>query len=165
MDPLSLGIGGALSLGGMAYSAIKGGQAQKRNQELLDKMQADNEAWYNNNRNYFDTVQGKSALEQVRKAYEDRRKSDENTAAITGATAEAEIAMKEAQNEGYSNAIRQLATQGSEYSTRNEGIYRNQLNNIYQQRIGQNNLAAQSAANASSNIGGLVGDFAVAGVF
>ena len=165
MDPISLGIGGAVSLAGMAYSAIKGGQAMKRNTALLDKQEAENEAWYNNNRNYFDSTQGKSALEQVRSAYEDRRKTDANTATITGATPEAEIAMKEAQNKGYSDAIRQIATQGAEYTARNEGIYRNQMNNIYNQRINQNNQMAQSAANASSNIGGMFGDLAMGGVF
>lgn len=165
MDPMSLGIGGAVSLAGMAYSAIKGGQAMKRNNALLDKQEAENEAWMNNNRNYFDSVQGKSALEQLRESYDQRRQQDANTATITGATPEAEIAMKEAQNKGYSDAVRQIATQGSEYTARNEGIYRNQMNNIYNQRIGQNNQMAASAANVSSNIGGMFGDMATAGLF
>ena len=52
MDPISLGIGGVLSLAGMAYSAIKGGQAMKANDRLLNQQEAENKAWYNNNRNY-----------------------------------------------------------------------------------------------------------------
>ena len=154
--------GGALSLAGMAYAAIKGGQANRRNTRLLNEYDAGNEAWYNNNRNYFDTVQGKSALEQVREAYEERAKRDANTAVVTGATPEAEIAMKAEANKGYNQSIRQLAQMGGDYSARNEGIYRAGLRDILQQRIGQNNLVAQSAANLSANVAGLYEDAASA---
>lgn len=160
-----MGIGGALSLGGMVYSAIKGGQAAKANEQLLDQQQADNEAFRNNNRNYFDTVQGKSALEQVRQAYEDRQKKDATTAVVTGATPEAEIAMKDSQNRGYTDAVRQLAAQGGEYAARNEGIYRQTLSNIYQQRMGNNQMKMQNAANVGANMGNLFGMGAEAGLF
>jgi hypothetical protein len=165
LDPVSLGIGGALSLGGMVYSAIKGGQANKNNQSLLNQQQADNEEFRNNNRNYFDSVGGKSALEQVREAYEARTKTDRNTAVITGGTAEAEIAAKEAANKGYNAAINQLAGQGSEYSMRNEGMYRNTLAHIFQNRMNQNNQTAESASNVSGNMGNLLQAGATAGLF
>lgn len=165
MDPLTLGIGGGLSLAGMVYSGIKGGQANRQNKAILDKQEAENQAWYNNNRNYFDTVQGKSAIEQVREAMQNRTRQDANTAVVTGATAETEIAQKEAANKGYADTIRQIATQGSEYASRNEGIYRNNLNNIYAQRMGQNNMKMQNAANLSGNMGNLFSSAAYAGVF
>ncbi len=165
LNPLTLGIGGALSLGGMVYSAIKGGQAAKANERLLDKQTEDNEAFRNNNQNYFDTVQGKSALEQVREAYEQRSKIDANTAVVTGASAETEIAAKGAQNQGYNSAMRQLAAQGGEYAQRNEMMYRNSLNNIYAQRMGINDMKAQTAANVSENMGNMFGKAAEAGLF
>jgi len=165
MDPLSLAIGGGMSLAGSAYAAIKGGQAMKANDRLLDNQEAENKAWYNNNRNYFDTVQGKSAIEQVREAIEARRKNDATTAVITGATPEAEIAMKDSQNKGYADTIRQLATQGSEYATRNEGIYRNTLSNIYSQRMSNNMAKAQNAANVAGNMGNMFSSMATAGAF
>jgi hypothetical protein len=165
LDPMSLGIGGALSLGGMVYSAIKGGQAAKANERLLDQQTEDNEAFRNNNQNYFDTVQGKSALEQVREAYEQRSKIDANTAVVTGASAETEIAAKGAQNQGYNSAMRQLAAQGGEYSQRNEMMYRNSLNNIYAQRMGINNMKAESAANVADGMMNMFGGAAEAGLF
>lgn len=165
MDPISLGIGGVLSLAGMAYSAIKGGQAMKANDRLLNQQEAENKAWYNNNRNYFDSVQGKSALEQVRDSMEARRKTDAGNAVIMGATPEAEIAMKDSQSKGYADAIRQVATQGSEYAARNEGIYRNTLNNIYAQKMGNNMMKAQNAANVAGNMGNMFGSAAKAGLF
>ena len=165
IDPISLGIGGGLSLAGMAYSAIKGGQANRANEALIDKQEADNEAWYNNNRNYFDTVQGKTAIEQVRKAYEDRAKRDANTAVVTGATAESEIAAKEAQNKGYNDAIQQIASMGGEYTARNEGIYRQGLADIARQRMGQNTMQMQNAANVAGNMGNLFGSAAYSGLF
>jgi hypothetical protein len=165
LNPMTLGIGGALSLGGMVYSAIKGGQAAKANERLIDQQDEQNEAFYNNSRNYFDTVQGKSALEQVRQAYEDRSKRDANTAVVTGATAETEIAQKDAANKGYSDVMRQLASQGGEYAMRNEGIYRQNLSNIYAMRMGVNGQQAQSAANLSGNMMNLFGAAAEGGLF
>lgn len=165
LNPLTLGIGGALSLGGMVYSAIKGGQSNQANNTLLDKQEEDNEAWRNNNMNYFDTVQGKSAIEQVREAYENRSKIDAQTAVVTGASAETELAQKDSANRGYSDAIRQIASQGGEYAARNEGIYRNSLSNIYAQRMGINAMQAQNAANTAGNMMNLMGSGAEAGIF
>lgn len=165
LNPLTLGIGGALSLGGMVYSAIKGGQAARANNALIDQQQEENEAWRNNNMNYFDTVQGKSALEQVRESYEGRAKRDQQAAVVTGATAETELAQKAAANKGYTDAMRQIASMGGEYAARNEGIYRNNLSNIYQMRMGVNNQQAQSAANASGNMMNLLGSAAEGGLF
>lgn len=162
---MTLGIGGALSLGGMVYSAIKGGQAAKANENLLNQQEEQNEAFYNNSRNYFDTVQGKSALEQVRQAYEDRAKRDTNTAVVTGATAESEIAAKESQNKGYNDVMRQLASQGGEYAMRSEGIYRQNLNNLVAQRMGMNNMKQESASNVAGNMGNLFQVGAMSGIF
>lgn len=165
LNPMTLGIGGALSLGGMVYSAIKGGQAANANEQLLSQQEEQNEAFYNNSRNYFDTVQGKSALEQVRQAYEDRTKRDANTAVVTGATAETEIAQKDSQNKGYSDAVRQLAAQGGEYSMRNEGMYRQNLSNLVGQRMNLNSMKQESASNVSSNMGNLFSAGAMSGIF
>jgi len=165
MDPISLGIGGAVSLAGMAYSAIKGGQANRANEALIGKQEEDNEAWYNNRRDYMDTVAGKSAIEQVREAYEDRAKRDANTAVATGASGEQEIAQKTEANKSYNDAIRQIAGQGQQYAQQNEGIYRNSLQNIYNEKMGMNNQKAQNAANLSSNLGNMFGSVAMAGMF
>ena len=165
LNPLSLGIGGALSLAGMAYSAIKGGQANKANEALLSKQQEENEAWYNTNRDYMNTVQGKSAVEQAREAYEDRAKRDAQAAVVTGATGETEIAQKTAQNQAYNDVIRQIAAQGSQYTQQNEGIYRQTLSNIVNQKMALNQQKAQNAAALGQNAGNLMGTAAYAGIF
>lgn len=165
LNILTAGIGGALSLAGMAYSAIKGAKANKANEALIREQEADNEAWYNNRRDYFDTVQGKSAIEQVREAYEDRAKRDANTAVVTGATGESEIAQKTAQNEAYNDAIQQIAAQGSQYAQQNEGIYRNSMQNIYNMKMQMNQQKAQNAAALGQNVGNLMGTAAYAGIF
>lgn len=165
IDPISLGVGGALSLAGMAYSAIKGGKANKANEALISKQEQENEAWYNNNRDYMNTVQGKSAVEQVREAYEDRAKRDAQSAVVTGATAETEIAQKTAQNEAYNDALRQIASQGAQYAQQNEGIYRQSLQNLVGQKMAINQQKAQNAANMGQNIGNLMGTAAYAGLF
>lgn len=165
MDPISVGIGGALSLGGMVYGAIKGGQAARANEKILTDAKQENESWFNNNRNYFDTVQGKSALEQVRQAYEERAKRNANTAVITGASAEQEVALQGAQSDAYNNAMRQLAGQGSEYASRNEMVYRQNLNNLMNKEMAINDQKAENAANLATNAGNLFGSAAMSGMF
>lgn len=165
MDPLSLGIGGALSLAGMAYSAIKGGQANRAQEKLLRKQEEENESWYNNRRNYMDTAEGKSAIEQVREAYEDRAKRDAQSAVVTGATGEAEIANKTEANRAYNDALRQIAAQGSTYARQNEGIYRQNLSSLANSRMQLNQQKAQNAGNLAQNAGNLLGTVAYSGVF
>jgi hypothetical protein len=165
LNPLSLGIGAGLSLAGMAWSAIKGGQANRANEQLVADQEQENESWYNNRRDYMDTVQGKSSVEMVRQAYEDRAKSDASTAAITGATGEAEIAQKTEANRSYNDAIRQIAGQGAQYTERNEGIYRQGLRDVYNKKMNINSAKAENAANLGQNVGSLFGTAATAGMF
>jgi len=165
LNPVSLGIGGALSLAGMAYSAIKGGQAMRANERLIDEQAQDNEAWYQSQRNYLDTTEGKSAIEQARQAYAARNRMDQQAAVVTGATDEAQLAARGQANTQLNDLYRQMASQGSQYARQNEGIYRQNIANTYAQRMGVNQMKAQQAANMGQNIGNLMGTAAYAGVF
>jgi hypothetical protein len=165
LGPWGAVAGAGLSLAGQAWAAIKGGKANKANERMVNKQEQENESWYNNRRNYLDTTEGKSVTEQVRKAYEDRSKSDASTAAITGATPETEIAQKTEANQSYNDAIRQVASQGQQYTQQNEGMYRQGLSDVYNAKFNINQNKAANAAALGQNVGNMFGTAATAGLF
>jgi len=164
MDPITLGLG-AVSLGSTIFSAIKGGSANKANEDLLAQQEESNEAFYNNNRNFMDTNLAKSVLERARKQYEDRGKISDSKAEVTGASAEQVVAEKSAANEGYNDIVRNLAETGTRYTQNNDFQYRNNLNRLLSARMGLNQNKAESASNAASNAAGLLGSAAMLGGF
>jgi len=146
---------GAASLGSNIFSAIKGGQANKENEELLRKQMESNEAFYNNNQNFFDTNMAKSVLEKARERYQDNTKTSESKAEVTGASAEQQVAEKTANQKGYNDVVKNLASTGTRYTMDNERTYRNNLNRLMSTRMQLNQQKANSASNASGNAGQL----------
>jgi len=75
MGPITAGLGVA-SLAGQIFGAIKGGQANRANQDLLNKQREDNEKFYNMNvnRDFLETNAAKGMFEQLRKQFRDRNK-------------------------------------------------------------------------------------------
>lgn len=165
LNPISLGIGGALSLAGLAYSAIKGGQANKANERLVNQQQEELESWRNNNQNYLDTVQGQSQMKAQKEAMDQRVRSDEQKAVVTGATDEAQLAARDSANRANAQATEALAVQGANYAQNVDARYRQGLAGIYQQRMGINQQKAANAQALGSNVGNLFGASAYAGLF
>ncbi len=164
MDPITAGLG-AVSLGSTIFSAIKGGQANKANEKLLNQQVEQNEAFYNNNQNFMDTNLAKSIMERARKQYQDRAKISESKGAVTGASAEQQVAEKSNLNEGYNDVVRNLAESGTRYTQNNEINYRNNLTRLMNARMALNQQKADSASNASSNAGDLFSSAAMLGGF
>jgi len=158
MDPITAGLGVA-SLAGQIFGAIKGGQANRANQDLLNKQREDNEKFYNMNvnRDFLETNAAKGMFEQLRKQFRDRNKVVENTAAVTGGTAEAEIAAKSSNQENYNDAVNSIAQNATGYQQGQEAIYRGQENAIDNRQMDINTQKAQNAANVFSNAGQLMG--------
>ena len=155
--PLSaLQIGaGALGVGSTIFSAIKGGQANQENEQLLAEQQEKNEAFYNNRQNFMETNMASSVLERARKDYENRSKISDSKAAVTGASAEQQVAEKTKMNEGYNDVVRNLAEVGTRYTQNNEWQYQNNLNRLLSTKMQLNQQKANNAANAASNAGNL----------
>lgn len=165
LNPVSLGIGGALSLAGLAYSAIKGGKANKANEALVNEQAEELEAWRNNNQNYLDTVQGQAQVKAQKEAMDQRVRSDEQKAVITGATDEAQLAARDSANRANAATTEALAVQGNQYAQNVDAQYRQGLASIYQQRMGINSQKAANAQALGSNVGNLFGTSAYAGLF
>ena len=150
--------GMALGLGTQIFGAIKGSQAAKANQTLLDKQTADNESFYNNrvNQDFLGTNAAKGIFEKLRENTLQANKQIENKAAVTGGTAEAEIAAKGNVQENYNDSVGNLAQNATAYQSNAERTYMGQKNNLVNAQMQINEQKSENAANLASNAGELV---------
>lgn len=156
---------GVVGIGASIFSAIKSAQAVKRNKQLLDKQEEKQEALYNLNQNFMDTNVAKNIIEQARKSYLRNKQISDSSAAITGASAEQQIATETASNEGLNQAIGNLAGMGTQYEMQNQARYDNNLQRMLAQRMAMNDQQAESAANLASNASDLFGSSALLKAF
>jgi len=156
MDPLTIGLG-VTGLAGQIFGAAKSGAANREMARMLREKDTANEAFYNNsvNRTFLDTNAAKGALERVRKQYQDANQIADNKGVVTGATPEAVIAAKTANNEALNNVVSNIAEQGTAYQDAKEQQYRAMDNAIADQQMQLQMNKGQNAANLASNAGNL----------
>lgn len=157
MDPLTIGLGVA-GLAGQIFGASASGKANKEMARMLRERDAENEAFYNNavNRTFLDTNAAKGVLERVRKQYEDANQIADNRGVVTGATPEAVIAAKTANNEALNDVVSGIAEQATGYQEAKEQQYQAQKNAITDQQMQLQANKAQNAANLAGNAGNLL---------
>lgn len=149
IDPVSLGLG-AVGAGMKIFSAIKGAQANKATQRLLDEERAANEAMFGaSKQDFLETNAAKSIMEKVRENQLAANKQAENNVAKTGGTAEAEIAAKSAIQEKTNDVVSDIAGQATQYQNQKEAQYLAQKNALNNQQIAVNSAKAENAANLS----------------
>ena len=158
MDPITAGLG-ALSIGSQIFAALRGGKANDANYELLQQQQKENEKFYNLNvnRDFMETNAAKGIFERLRDQFRDQNKVIENSAAVTGATPEAEIAAKGKNQENYNAAVNNLASNATQYQQNQEAIYRNVDQNLVNQEMALNAQKANNAANLAGNAADVMG--------
>ena len=154
-------IGAGLAVAGLAgqiFSAFKGAQANRANQRLLNSSRQNNEAFYNNNVNqdFLQTNAGKGVFERLRQQIKEANQQASNNAAVTGGTAEAEIAAKSNIQQNYNNAVNDIAQQGTRYQQGQEAMYRGENARLDNQQMSINDQKAQNAANLAGNSSDLV---------
>lgn len=156
-NPIGAGAA-ALGVGAQIFSAIKGGQANKANQKLLDRRYKENESFYNNNVNkdFLQTNAAKGMFERLRKNLRDSNKVVDNSAAVHGGTAEATIAAKSKNQENHNNSVNDLAQKATQYQQNQEAIYRGEKANLDNQQMQINRDKAANAANLAGNAANLV---------
>ena len=152
MEPVTAGLALA-SLGGQVFGGLYGGRQNKIAQDLLKKQLEENEAFYNLNvkRDFMDTNVAKGMFERLRKDLEKANKNIASTAAVTGATPEAEIAEKTKVQEGYNEAVSRLAEGATGYQQGQETLYRGEKSRLTQQQIDLAQQRAEQGANLASN--------------
>ena len=160
---VSVAVGG-VAAAGKIFGAIKGGQANRASQALLNKQQEENKAAYNNNANkdFLQTNVAKDAVKEMNQANEDNTKAVAGRGAITGASDEALVAGNSANHQTFQNGLSKLAAQGTAYQNQQEAMFRGQKATLDNQQMDINNSKAQNAANLGDAAGQLAGT--VAGV-
>lgn len=145
MDPLTiLSFGG--SLAGNLFGLGKSAKANRQYDKYIADMNQRLENWYNKeyNTNYLDTEEAKSVLRLLFEQQKEQSEDLQNSAAITGASAEKQVAQKEKLNKNYTQAVTGMSGLGTR---RKENIQ-----NQYMGRKGQiDQLTLQNLLNKSQN--------------
>ena len=151
-------VGAGLSIAGQVFGAIKGAKEAKKNQALINKKQAENEADYNLNgqRSFLETNAAKDAVRSQNEALDDARKNVAGRSAITGASDEAVVASNTGIQKNYSDAISRLAGAGTQYQQNEKRMYLARKDSLDNQQMQLNQQKADSAANLAGNAGDLM---------
>lgn len=152
-------VGAGLSVAGQIFGAVKGAQANKANQKLINTQMEENEADKNLtvDRSFLETNAAKDAVRTANENLIDNQKRVEGNAAITGASDEGKVASQSAVNKNYNDVVSNIASNATQYQDNNRRMYnarKGQLNNLQMQF---NNQKAESASNMAGNASDLLG--------
>jgi hypothetical protein len=160
------GVFGAASAG---YNAWQGAQARRRaaaaeaaQQAVIDEQKAkyENEA----KKDYLDTAEGSAAVTAARETMQNQGNKAANMAAMSGATHEAQTALKRSTQEGFAQSLRGIASNANAYRNalnnrldnitgQQLGLYNSQINNANAEQAG----AQQGVSNAINTMGSAAG--------
>ena len=155
IDMLGL-IGGGLGLANSMFGGIKAAKERKRQDRIIREAKQRNEDFFNSeyHQNYMDPM----------------RKSNQTaaaSAAVTGATPEAVVAQKQANNEIIADAASGIQANADAYKNNVKSLYLNQQNALDQARLGQSAMSergyAGMAGGALQTAGSLLGNSKLAG--
>ena len=148
IDMLGL-IGGGLGLANSMFGGIKAAKERKRQDRIIREAKQRNEDFFNSEyyQNYMDRSDVQAAMKRVRDTMRKSNRTAAASAAVTGATPEAVVAQKQANNE--------------------ISLYLNQQNALDQARLGQSAMSergyAGMAGGALQTAGSLLGNSKLAG--
>jgi hypothetical protein len=157
-QPLSL-ISSGLGLAGGLFGAYKAGQERKKANALLGQQEQQNQSWFNANY-YSDALQRADNMALINKQRELLRRSNRtaaNTAAITGATPEAQAIAKEQSNRVISDIAGNISAQNQSWKDGIMNRFMDRRDQLQNQRMQIHNQAAQSYDNLFSNGIGVAG--------
>lgn len=147
-----IGAGASIAGGILGGSAAK--KAARRKAALLDKMERENQSWYDRryNEDYTQTAEALNAMRLMREQADKSVKRSEGVAAVMGGTDESVAQAKAAANEAVGNTLANIAAQGTAQKNAVESQYQSQKNNINAQRMGVYDAQAASAAQAGGAV-------------
>lgn len=160
MDPLNLILPGAGLLTSAIGSIFSGG-ANRKAMGIVNDQIADLTAWKDKGVN-IDPLKsnvGKSIMKRSLERAKTQSRNIDSSSAITGASAEKNIAQKEGVQKGLSDTMTNLAAYGSQRADNIENQYRSNLSSLLGQKSdiirGQGQSGANLAASAGSFVSGL----------
>lgn len=131
-------IGAGIGAIGSVYGAIKAGKARKEMGRMLDKQEADNEAWYRANvyGDFTQRADSQAIINNMRKTLAERAKRDVARNAVMGATAEVQANARSAGNDALAKTYSNLASMGQRYRDGVTSAYLARKDSINAQRSG-----------------------------
>lgn len=150
-------IGGAIGLGASLIGGDMAGKARKKQMGLYDDQIADLTAWRDTrvNQDFFDSSVGRDYLNRALMQSEDASRTIASSAAITGESAESQIAKQGNVQSSLADAMSKLAASDSMRDDQTENTYQNTLMGLLGQKA--NMYAGQ--AETGANLVGAGGDF------
>ena len=145
-------IGAGVSLAGGILGGRAAAKAARKKAALLDKMERENQSWYDRryNEDYTQTAEAVNAMRLMRENADRNVKRSEGVAAVMGGTDESVAQAKAAANEAVGNTLANIAAQGTAQKNAVESQYLNTKSNINGQRMGIYDAQSQAAAQAGS---------------
>ena len=168
IDMLGL-IGGGLGLASSMFGGIKAAKERKRQDRIIREAKQRNEDFFNSEyyQNYMDRSDVQAAMKRVRDTMRKSNRTAAASAAVTGATPEAVVAQKQANNEIIADAASGIQANADAYKNNVKSLYLNQQNALDQARLGQSAMSergyAGMAGGALQTAGGLLGNSKLAG--
>lgn len=152
-------LGTGLGLASGIYGGINSAKAAKEQSKLIDKQQAQNDAWYNRNyyQDYMDSSEARAAIKRVENTLKKRSDEARATAAVTGGTNEAVLAQQENDQELMSDTVDNLAARGDARKDNIDAINQQNQNNLTNARMKQSQMNEAGGSQLMGNGLGLIG--------
>ena len=147
--PWGAAIGAGVGLLGSIWGGSKAAKQRRKMNQYLNQQDAENKAWYNANAlsDYTQRSDVQNLMRNMRENLTRQNKATSNTAAITGATPEAQAAQKELSNKVISDTYANIGALGQNYKDRVTSQYLARKDNIAGQRMGLMDGKARSYEN------------------
>ena len=154
IDPLSIGLAGAGLLTNVVGN-IFSGKANRKAQEGVDDQIADLTAWKDTqvNQDPLKSNVGKNIMRKALDTAKQQARTADSKSAITGASAEQNIAEKSAIQKGLSDTASNIASYATAREDQIEGRYRSNLSNLLGQKTNMALNKAQQGANVAQSAG------------
>jgi len=155
-------IGAGLGAAASIIGGIKAGKESRKARRMLDRMGADNQAWYDRRYNEDATqrADAQRMLQMTMDRMRQRNRAAAGTAAVMGSSTEAVAAEKQANAQALADTASQIAAAGAQRKDQVEGQYLQRKDNLTQQQMG---LHQQQAANIAQATQGAAGAMIGAG--
>ena len=152
MNPVTIGLSAAGLLANL-FGQYKSGQANNANMGLVNGQIADLTSWYDTQKNqpYVDSNVGRSVINRALDTFKQQAKNADSTAAVTGASDEAQIAVKGNAQNALGDVFSKIAAYGTQRQDDVENKYRSNLGQLLYSKMGLQSQQAQSGSNLASS--------------
>jgi len=150
------------SLGAKLGSGIANAVKMNDQMKSARKEMASLDDWYKaeSNEDYLNTDQAQNVLRKLREMIKKNQEVTQNTAAVMGGTAEAQVAANESNNQALAEAMSGLAAQDTVRKDSLRGDYLGQKRSLQERLYQLKSAQMQSLVNAGQNAGDAIGTVA-----